>query len=92
MTDEQIREVTKGKVEKIKALCMELQIQLGGKQRLDPQSMTIENIVVFTDMENYPVAEFSPEEGEDKGTVVEENVQPEAPVTEENPDVEAPAL
>ena len=97
LTDEQIREKTKEKVQKIKALALELQIQFTGKQRLDPETMTIENIVVFTDHENYPIVERGPKDGEEAGTVVPENSKPQEvkvdePVIEETPNVESPSV
>lgn len=97
LTEEQIRAKSKEKVDKIRALCKELQIEISAKQKLDPMSMCLENIVTFTDMENYPIMESAPTPGEaEEATVIPENVPPaETPAetpAEETPNVETPAL
>lgn len=88
MTEEQIREKTKEKVAKVKALCKELQISLTAKQRLNPDMM-IDTVVIFTDEENYPLITREPDVKEEQGIVVPENVQPE---NEVKSDVQTPDI
>jgi len=54
ITREEARSLSKEKVEKVKALCKELQVELSAKTRVD-SSMFIEPIVIFTDIENYNI-------------------------------------
>jgi len=61
LTAEQIKARSDEKMTKIRTLCEELQITFAGKQRLDPTTMVLENVVIFTDNENYSVLERGPE-------------------------------
>jgi len=89
MTDEEIRTRTQEKVNKIKALCMELQVSIGAKTRITPD-MFVEPTVIFTDEENYPVITRGPEEGEEAPTVIPENEQPAKEETTPEPVAETP--
>lgn len=82
MTDNQIRAKTREKTDKLKKLADELNIVFSAKQRIDPETMMIENIVIFTDHENYPIMQSAPQKGDEAQAVIPEN-------NEVKPDVES---
>lgn len=86
MTEAEVRQSSQNKIDKVQALCKELQVEIEAKQRLNPGSMFLENIVVFKDMEEYPLAkvERGSEAGPAEGTVIPENKQPDGEPTNEN--------
>lgn len=87
MTQEQIQQKNTEKVNQIKNLCSLLQITLNAKQKIMENGM-IENIVVFTDYEQYPTDEVLP-----TGEIINQNAEPDttgtvAPETNTNKDAE----
>ncbi len=90
MNEKEIRERSQKKVKQIRDLCDALNVRLEAKQRIG-QDMFLEMVVIFNDLENYPVETRAPEKGEEAGTVIEENPEsgptPVAPIfpTEDEP-------
>lgn len=89
LTAEQIKARSDEKMTKIRILCEELQVTFAGKQILDPKTMVLENVVFFTDNENYAVLERGPETEKSPAQTEEGLVNNEALApAEEKTDVE----
>jgi hypothetical protein len=75
MTEQEVRNRTQEKMKEVQALCEKLQLKISARQRLDREGF-VENLVVFNDVENYPLVEVKPGEGDEAPTVIPENKQP----------------
>ena len=62
MTTTEIQAKTSEKIEKIKALCAELQVSMSAEEVVIPKSGVITKVIYFSDNEKYPQDEVKAEE------------------------------